>query len=49
VLAQLYSSRADYVEKYTAVAMEFAEQRYLLLGDALRLIAQADAVTSIPG
>ena len=49
MLAQLYISKADYVEKYTAVAMELVQHRYLLLGDALKLIAQADAVTSIPG
>ena len=37
------------MEKYTTVAMELVEHRYLLLGDARRLIAQADAATSIPG
>ena len=48
ILAQLYSSKADYVEKYSAVALELVKQRYLLRSDALKLIEQAKAVTSIP-
>jgi hypothetical protein len=42
------SQQADYVEKYSAVALQLVKQRYLLRPDAHTLIAQAKAVTSIP-
>jgi len=48
ILAQLYDSKADYLAKYKASAMQLVEQRYLLRSDALRLIDQAKGITSIP-
>ena len=48
VLGQLYTSKADYVRAYSEAAMQLVEQRYLLLGDARKLIGQAKLVTTIP-
>jgi hypothetical protein len=47
ILARLYRSKADYVKKYGAAAKDLVIQRHLLRGDALKLIAQAEAVMRI--
>ena len=48
ILAQLYSSKVAYVNKYTHAAMRLVQQRYLLPSDAHKLVRQARQVTSIP-
>lgn len=46
VLDGLYSSKADYVARYSAVADRLVKQRYLLRSDARELVAQAKKVTA---
>lgn len=47
VLHSLYSSKQDYIAKYTAVAMNLVKQGFLLRSDAFKLIEQANMETSI--
>jgi hypothetical protein len=44
-LAELYASKDEYVARYRAAAMKLVKERYLLLSDALELIAQAKEVS----
>jgi hypothetical protein len=41
VLKSLYSSRNQYVNRYTHAAMRLVQQRYLLPADAHKLVRQA--------
>jgi hypothetical protein len=47
-LSILYDSKAEYLAKYSAVALKLARQRFLLRSDALKLIATAKDLSNFP-